>query len=104
MTVSASEITHSRAIGGNGDGGGTDGLGVGGRVSNLARGPEKAPWTRVKSKLDPGNHGFSPGAHRIGYLGGALTRQSGISYPYQSGPRMKGAKSDWRVNDLHVLE
>jgi hypothetical protein len=27
-----------------------------------------------------------------------LTRQSGISNPHQSGPRMKGAKSDWRVN------
>jgi len=26
-----------------------------------------------------------------------LTRQSGISHPYQSGPRMKGTKSDWLV-------
>jgi hypothetical protein len=32
-----------------------------------------------------------------------LTRQSGISNLYRSGPRMKGTKSDWRVNDLHFL-
>jgi hypothetical protein len=37
------------------------------------------------------------------YLGGALTRQSGISNPHQSGPRMKGANSDWLVYNLNLL-
>jgi hypothetical protein len=32
-----------------------------------------------------------------------LVRQSGISHLYQSGPRMKGAKSDWLVYNLNLL-
>jgi hypothetical protein len=35
VTVSASHITHNRARGGEGDDGGTDGLGIGGGVYNL---------------------------------------------------------------------
>jgi hypothetical protein len=34
----------------------------------------------------------------------ALTSGPGISHLYQSGPRMKGTKSDWLVYNLNLLQ
>ncbi len=35
VMVVASDISYNQALGGSGDGGGTDGLGVGGRIYNV---------------------------------------------------------------------
>ena len=68
------------------------------------RTPEEAERAGVESTPEPANKANFRQRPLERLLGALLTSQSGISHLYQSGPRMKGTKSDWLVYNLNLLQ